>query len=280
MGTPHSPNLQHYRKLSIRLFSVISSTLCLFVYLSLPPTRHDLTHGQKPESRLKRGQRGGEGRERAETRTLLVYAAHRLTWCNVSLIRQAVSRNQMWVRARMPGYGLNQTPGSSAIHRFRESPRGPLHIQYPLQQIRQINIGLHLSRCRVALRPAVLSAARIWPNVSRYLEISFGLRGPSSQAFTPFGRGSSPGSWGASNKGNADGAVGIFRNAGRVWAPALRQDPPKKRPCATLARQVGRATNTTANQLVYSTALAKWTTARMIVMALFYPQLCMRLNII
>ena len=77
------------------------------VYLSLPPTRQDLTQGQKTEGRLKWGWKGGEGRERAETRTLLVYAAHRLTWCNVSLVRQAVSRTQMWVRARMPGYGLN-----------------------------------------------------------------------------------------------------------------------------------------------------------------------------
>ena len=40
------------------------------VYLSLPPTRHDLTHGQKPEGRLKWGYRGGEGQERAETRTI------------------------------------------------------------------------------------------------------------------------------------------------------------------------------------------------------------------
>ena len=44
-------------------------------------------------------------------------------------------------------------------------------------QIPQINLGLHLSGCRVAVRPAVLSAARIWPSVSRYLEISFCLRG-------------------------------------------------------------------------------------------------------
>ena len=50
----------------------------------------------------------------------------------------------------------------------------------------QITIGLHLSRCRVALRSVVLSAVRIWPSVSRYLEISFGLRGPSPQVFTPF----------------------------------------------------------------------------------------------
>ena len=46
------------------------------------------------------------------------------------------------------------------------------------QQIPQITLGLNLSSCRAALRPAVLSAARIWPSVSRYLEISFGLRGP------------------------------------------------------------------------------------------------------
>ena len=49
----------------------------------------------------------GRGRERAETRTLLVYVTHQLTWCNVSLMSQAVSRNQTWVRARIPGYGLN-----------------------------------------------------------------------------------------------------------------------------------------------------------------------------
>ena len=29
-------------------------------YLSLPPNRHDLTQGQKPEGRLKWGKRGGE----------------------------------------------------------------------------------------------------------------------------------------------------------------------------------------------------------------------------
>ena len=28
------------------------------------------------------------------------------------------------------------------------------------------------------------------------------------------------------DQGNADGAVGIFENAGRVWATALRPDPP------------------------------------------------------
>ena len=48
-------------------------------------------------------------------------------------------------------------------------------------------------------------------------------------ASTPFrGLGSSPRAWGAPNKGNADGAVSIFGNAGCVWAPTLRPDPPKK----------------------------------------------------
>ena len=47
------------------------------------------------------------------------------------------------------------------------------------------------------------------------------------QDLTPFG-GLSPGVWGAPDKGNADGAVGIFGNAGREWAPVLRLDPPKK----------------------------------------------------
>ena len=50
--------------------------------------------------------------------------------------------------------------------------------------------------------------------------------------------------WGAPNKGNADGAKGIFGNSGRVWAMALCPVPPKKRPCAILSRKVGRATNT------------------------------------
>ena len=76
--------------------------------------------------------------------------------------------------------------------------------------------------------------------------ISFGLRGPSPQAFTPFrgGLGSLPGAWGAPNKGNADGARAFLANSGRVWATALRPVPPKKRPCAIHARKVGRASNT------------------------------------
>ena len=48
-------------------------------YLSLPPTRQDLTQGQWPESRPIVEVREGRGRARAETRTLLDFADHRLT---------------------------------------------------------------------------------------------------------------------------------------------------------------------------------------------------------
>ena len=61
-------------------------------------------------------------------------------------------------------------------------------VRWGVHQIPQINLDLNFSSCLVALRPAVLSAARIWPSVSRYLEISFGLRGLSPQAFTSFER--------------------------------------------------------------------------------------------
>ena len=61
-------------------------------------------------------------------------------------------------------------------------------VRWGVHQIPQTNLDLNLSSCRVALRPAVLSAARICPSVSRCLEISFGLRGLSPQAFTSFGR--------------------------------------------------------------------------------------------
>ena len=53
----------------------------------------------------------------SEAWTLLVCAAHRPTKCNVGLMRQAVSRIQIWIRARMPGYSFNWTARSSTIHR-------------------------------------------------------------------------------------------------------------------------------------------------------------------
>ena len=112
-------------------------------------------------------------------------------------------------------------------------------VRWGVHQIPQINLDLNLSRCRVALRPAVLSAARIWPSVSRYLEISF-------QAFTPFEGGwvHCPAPEAPLTRGMPRGPRVFLTNSGRVWATALRPVPPKKRPCAIHARKVGRASNT------------------------------------
>ena len=45
--------------------------------------------------------------------------------------------------------------------------------------------------------------------------------------------GSSPGAWGAPNKGNADGTVGILWNVRCVWAPTLPRTHQKKALCHT-----------------------------------------------
>ena len=84
---------------------------------------------------------------------------------------------------------------------------------------------------------------RFGQSVSRCLGIFLRPQGAfPPRLLLPSGRfGLSPG---APNKGNADGAVGIFGNSGCVWATALRLVPPKKKPCAILARKVGRSTNT------------------------------------
>ena len=68
----------------------------------------------------------------------------------------------------------------------------PLLVLRDIAASGQISISLNLSSCRVALRPAVLSAARIWPSVSRYLEISFGPRRPSPSGLYPLRGGHHP----------------------------------------------------------------------------------------
>ena len=70
----------------------------------------------------------------------------------------------------------------------------PIFLTFSLNAIISASLGwlvgsLYLPSYRVALQPAVLSAALVWPSVSRYLEISFGLREPSPQGFTSFGGG-------------------------------------------------------------------------------------------
>ena len=95
---------------------------------------------------------------------------------------------------------------------------------------RQNDLALDLSRCWVALGPAVLSGARIWPSVSRCLEISLGLRGPSPQAFTPLG-----GGWVNRPAPVAPLIREMPTRPGHFWEmPGACGLPTEKRPCATL----------------------------------------------
>ena len=75
--------------------------------------------------------------------------------------------------------------------------------------------------------------------------LSFGLRGPSPQAFTSFGRvGFIARRLRRPKKGNADGAEGIFGNCRMRVGYGPAPGPTVKRPCAILARLVGQAINT------------------------------------
>ena len=75
--------------------------------------------------------------------------------------------------------------------------------------------------------------------------LSFGLRGPSPQAFTSFGRvGFIARRLRRPKNGNADGAEGIFGNRWMRVGYGPAPGPTIKRPCAILARLVGQATNT------------------------------------
>ena len=67
-------------------------------YLSLPPTRQDLTQSQWPKGRFKMGIRRGESRARVEAQTLLNFAGHRLTYCHVSLMNLAGHGPKHWLR--------------------------------------------------------------------------------------------------------------------------------------------------------------------------------------
>ena len=109
-----------------------------------------------------------------------------------------------------------------------------------LLTIEEYVVTLRFSNCRVAFRPAVFAVARICPGESRQLEISSSLRRLSPRLLSPFGGvGFIAWHWGTPNKVNADEAKGIFGHAGRVWALALRPDPPKKGPVPHLPVQWG-----------------------------------------
>ena len=82
-------------------FQVLQSLYQSFSTVPSTPIFANVSHQTRLDIRSKARRpikveiKGRGDRERAETRTLLVYAAHRLTWCNVSVMSQAVSRTQM-----------------------------------------------------------------------------------------------------------------------------------------------------------------------------------------
>ena len=91
-------------------------------------------------------------------------------------------------------------------------------------------VGSHFGRTCLIL-------ARIRPGVPRYWlfpSVSGGL--PPRLLPPSGGLGSSPGAWGAPNKGNADGAVGIFGKCRTRVGYGPATGPILKRSCAILAR--------------------------------------------
>ena len=116
---------------------------------------------------------------------------------------------------------------------------------------------LHLFSCRVALRSAVFTAARILPSVSRHLEIFFRPQGAFAPGFYLLRDGwvHCPAPEAPLTRGMPTGPRAFLANSWRVWATALRPVPPKKWPCAIHARKVGRASNTAVSQCCISSVV-------------------------
>ena len=115
----------------------------------------------------------------------------------------------------------------------------------PSSNMLEASISFFPSPIHHFVRPC-LAKARISPDVAWWVDYF-----PSASGGLPPGSHSLWGGWvrrPAPNKGNADGAVGIFGNSGRVWATALRPVPPKKGIVPYLPVRWGRSTNTFALQ--------------------------------
>ena len=82
------------------------------LYLSLPPTRQDLTQGQWLEGLL----RGGEGRVIAKARAMLVTGLLSAMWAWWALLDMDPNLGP----GTIPDYSLNWTARSSAIRRWQK----------------------------------------------------------------------------------------------------------------------------------------------------------------
>ena len=93
---------------------------------------------------------------------------------------------------------------------------------------------------------AVFTAAQIRPSASWQLDNFLRPQGAFPPGFYLLREGwvHCPAPEAPLTRGMPKGLRVFLTNSGRVWAPALRPVPPKKRPCAIHARKVGRASNT------------------------------------
>ena len=135
-----------------QMFCLIRRIVYLvWFYLPLPPTRQGLTQGQWTKGRLKCGLRGWVGRERIETRTLLVCVGHWLTNCNVSLMSQAVSWTQIWVQAldSTRQQGLVLYMGTKGVNNAAHLPEGS---RVETESLAASSLPL-LPFCRASLQP-------------------------------------------------------------------------------------------------------------------------------
>ena len=85
--------------LRLNLIDTTEGNYSLFANVSLKTRLDTRSIGRR---QIKVGIRGRKGRKRAEARTLLVYVAHRLTLCNVSLMSRSLLKG-VYNAARQPG---------------------------------------------------------------------------------------------------------------------------------------------------------------------------------
>ena len=203
-------------------------------YLSLPPTRQNLTQDQKPESQLKWGYWGGKGRERAETRTLLVIDPLSAMW--VWWVRQYhgpksrsghVCQNIAWTRP----WGLMLYKGCIGVKKAARPPEGdptetggfstssvPLSIDSP---------SVFLCPVVGRSRPAVIACRTVRSGVFHHWIHYLWPQGAVPPGFNPLRRG-----WvyrpapEAPRKGECRRGPRHFWNCPSRWPSALRRDPP------------------------------------------------------
>ena len=99
----------------IKMDLALNNLKRLIWYLSLTPTRQDLTQSHWPEGQLKVGIKGSGSSDTSRGSSLagLCWSSTHLVQCGPD--EPCWTWTQIWVQARMPDYSLNWTARSSAI---------------------------------------------------------------------------------------------------------------------------------------------------------------------